>query len=400
MWIVLAIGGVILLAGLFSANLLALVLGAAVIWLGYNDPRPSNHRGAHAIRVSPDAVQTPTASFRRIEIEDITVTTGYQPGGVLENIGASLGQLHKREVEEATGVVELRAGGRSHLVAGGLDSQTAAALQADLKQAMSREAAATPRPATKTPDRPKDDGPRWDSLILPEPVLATLKHICESLRTGKPVPMVLISGPPGSGKTQAARTIANESGVSFLPATPYDLRGGFVGAASQNVKSLFDKAEELAPSVVFIDEFEAVSPARESGGDSMMREVVSTLLARMDGLAAKSTPVLVLAVTSHPDRVDAAVRVRFARQIELPLPAADERRRMLSLFLEGYPRNFDVDEVAAQLAPMTAGMSGRDLRSLVQRAAEVAASRAIAAGNPDGVSLTYDDLKDLVVGID
>jgi hypothetical protein len=396
LWILFAIGGVIVLLGLFSGNLLAPILGAAVMWLGYNDPRPSNHRGAHAIRVSPDVVQTSSASFRKAEIEDVTMTTGYQPSGVLESIGASLGQLHKREVEEATGVLELRASGRGHLLIGGLDSNTAAALQADLKQTIRGEVA-KPRPATKPPALPPN-GPRWDSLILPEPTLTMLKQICDSTRAGKPVPMVLLTGPPGTGKTQVARTIASESGLPFLTATPYELRGSYIGAATQQVKALFDKAEATAPSVVFIDEFEAVAPPRNTvAADSMMQEVVSMLLARMDALAAKSAPVLLLAATNSVDRIDTAVRVRFARQIELPVPGIDERRRMLSLFLKAQPTSFDVAEIASQLAPMTDGMTGRDLRFLVERAAQEAVGRAVQGGNIDQIALTYDDLKQHLV---
>jgi SpoVK/Ycf46/Vps4 family AAA+-type ATPase len=246
-----------------------------------------------------------------------------------------------------------------------------------------------------------DDSATWDSLILQEPTIRRLKSICSMVKNAETlraqhidVPRAaLLFGPPGTGKTQIARTLANESGLAFIAAGPSDMKAGFLGQSGQKVRELFERARGSAPCILFIDEIESGAASRDGGkSDQLTGEIVNELLTQMDGVKKKTGDVFVLAATNHPKLVDAAVLSRFEERIEIPNPGLEERRRMIKTFIGKRRVDFDIDGAAEELATLSDGMSGRDLSSLVRKASQQAAQRAMDAGSPDQVTITRGDL--------
>jgi SpoVK/Ycf46/Vps4 family AAA+-type ATPase len=254
---------------------------------------------------------------------------------------------------------------------------------------------------TKAGSEAVDEGARWDALILAGELLEKLKTLCEILRhaeefkrQGFDVPKgALLYGPPGTGKTQIARTLANESGLPFIAATTAELKAGFVGQSGQKVRELFERARGRAPCILFIDEMETVAPARGGGSaDSFTGEIVTQLLQELDGVRASPRHVFVLAATNLPDAIDAAILSRFEEKLEIGAPEIEQRQRLFRLFLNKQRVDFDRDAIATELAERTPNLGGRDIRSLIQRASQRAIRRAVAAGTPQSVTLTREDL--------
>jgi SpoVK/Ycf46/Vps4 family AAA+-type ATPase len=251
------------------------------------------------------------------------------------------------------------------------------------------------------PTEAVDSSARWDSLILAPETLTKLKGVCEALRhvetlrkQGVPPPKgTLLYGPPGTGKTQIARTLANESGLAFIAAATADLKAGFTGQSVQKVRELFDRARGRAPCILFIDEIDAVAPARGgSGSDQFTIEIVNQLLQEMDGIKSTDRHVYVLAATNRPETVDEAVRSRLKDSIEVPNPDAPQRQQLFRLFLGKLKTDFNPDQMAAELAKRTNNIGGRAISAIVERAAQEAVNRAIAQGTPDRVVLTREDM--------
>ena len=251
------------------------------------------------------------------------------------------------------------------------------------------------------PAEPVDAGARWDSLILASETLTKLKGVCEALRhietlhkQGVPAPKgALLYGPPGTGKTQIARTLANESGLAFIAAATADLKAGFIGQSVQKVRELFDRARGRAPCILFIDEIDAIAPARGgSGSDQFTVEIVNQLLQEMDGIKQTDRHVYVLAATNRPEAVDEAVRSRLKDAIEIPNPDREQRQQLFRLFLGKLKTSFDADEMAAELARRTSNIGGRAISGIVERAAQEAVNRAISQGTSDKVILMREDL--------
>jgi SpoVK/Ycf46/Vps4 family AAA+-type ATPase len=247
-----------------------------------------------------------------------------------------------------------------------------------------------------------DDEARWDALVLPEATVETLKTICDTLRYAEtlrkqgvePPAGALLFGPPGTGKTQIARTLAHESGLPFLAAGTADLKAGFVGQSGQKVRELFERARGKAPCILFIDEIESAVPARGgAAADQFTNEIVTQMLQELDGVKKSERPVFVLAATNHPAQVDAAILSRFEEKIEIPNPDRAQRARMFRLFFARQPGlDFEPDAMADELAGRCGEISGRDIRSLVRRAQQHAVQRAIRAGTPDHIVLGREDL--------
>jgi ATP-dependent 26S proteasome regulatory subunit len=138
-------------------------------------------------------------------------------------------------------------------------------------------------------------------LVLDEETLETLQTTCAMLRDseawkarGVEVPAgLLLEGPSGTGKTQIARTIANEGGMGFVKANAAELKGMYLGHAAANVKEVFAKARAASPSILFIDEIDIVTPDRGgSGGDALVNEIISQMLQEMDGVVSQASQVL------------------------------------------------------------------------------------------------------------
>ena len=188
---------------------------------------------------------------------------------------------------------------------------------------------------------------------------------------------VLLMGPPGTGKTLLARAVAGEAGVPFYSISGSDFVEMFVGVGASRVRDLFDQAKKSAPSIVFIDEIDAVGRQRGAGlggGDDEREQTLNQLLVEMDGFGA-NTGVIVIAATNRRDILDPALLRpgRFDRQIVVGYPDVKGREEILKVHTKNKPLGPDVD--LRVIAQTTVGFTGADLENLVNEAALLAARR-------------------------
>ena len=182
---------------------------------------------------------------------------------------------------------------------------------------------------------------------------------------------VLLVGPPGTGKTLIARAVAGEAGVPFLALTGSSFVELFVGVGASRVRDLFADARKRAPSIVFIDEIDAIGGKRNTGGfasNDEREQTLNQLLAEMDGFDP-DIGVVVMAATNRPETLDPALLRpgRFDRTVEIPLPNLIERRAILEVHVKG--KHLDPDVDLNVIARGTPGYSGADLANLVNEAA-------------------------------
>jgi len=195
-------------------------------------------------------------------------------------------------------------------------------------------------------------------------------------KLGAEVPRgVLLMGPPGTGKTMLAKALAGEAGVPFFSITGSEFIEVFVGVGAARVRDLFRVAKSRAPSIVFIDELDAVGRTRGTGlggGHDEREQTLNQILAEMDGFEGHET-VIVLAATNRPDVLDPALLRpgRFDRHVTLDLPERKDREAIMRVHVRKVPLASDVD--LAMLAAVTPGFSGADLKNLVNEAAMLAA---------------------------
>ena len=188
---------------------------------------------------------------------------------------------------------------------------------------------------------------------------------------------VLLMGPPGTGKTLLARAVAGEAGVPFYSFSGSDFVEMFVGVGASRVRDLFDQAKKSAPSIVFIDEIDAVGRQRGAGlggGHDEREQTLNQLLVEMDGFGA-NTGVIVIAATNRRDILDPALLRpgRFDRQIVVGYPDVKGREEILKVHTKNKPLGPDVD--LRVIAQTTVGFTGADLENLVNEAALLAARR-------------------------
>ncbi|NVK76587.1 ATP-dependent zinc metalloprotease FtsH [Streptomyces morookaense] len=199
---------------------------------------------------------------------------------------------------------------------------------------------------------------------------------------------VIMVGPPGTGKTLFARAVAGEADVPFLSVTGSAFVEMFVGVGASRVRDLFDEARKRGPSIIFIDEIDAVGGRRGGGtrlgGNDEREQTLNQLLAEMDGFD-QSSGIVVLAATNRPDALDPALLRpgRFDRQVTVPLPNQAERAAILAVHARGKTLGPGVDLDA--VARGTPGFSGADLANLVNEA-------AINAVRADRATLVQGDL--------
>jgi SpoVK/Ycf46/Vps4 family AAA+-type ATPase len=242
----------------------------------------------------------------------------------------------------------------------------------------------------------------WDELVLSEEIIQELKVTiallskAEAYRAkGVSIPKaVLLYGAPGTGKTHIARTLAHEAGLGYFFKTTADLRGKYIGHSAALVKSAFEQARSSSPSILCIDELEALVPKRtESGGvASYASELTTQLLQEMEGLQQYTEDVFVVGITNHPELIDDAILSRFKKRIEIPLPSSEQRLRLLEVFLRGKPLQLTQHHLLLLLAKAAEGLSGRDLRGLVEDIESRAVSRSVLNGNPDSLAITDEDV--------
>ena len=207
-------------------------------------------------------------------------------------------------------------------------------------------------------------------------VVDFLKHPDKFRAIGARLPRgVLLVGPPGTGKTLLARSVAGEAGVPFYSITASEFVELFVGVGASRVRDLFAQAKSTAPSIIFVDEIDAVGRQRGAGlggGNDEREQTLNQLLAEMDGFDA-STSVIVIAATNRPDVLDKALLRpgRFDRQVVVGYPDRPGREAILRIHTRKIPLAGDVD--LATLSRQTPGFSGADLANLANEAALLAA---------------------------
>lgn len=179
---------------------------------------------------------------------------------------------------------------------------------------------------------------------------------------------VLMHGPPGTGKTLLAKAVANESDAHFITINGPEIMSKYVGGSEERLRELFEEAEENAPSIIFIDEIDAIAPKREEVSGEVERRTVAQLLTLMDGLKSRGQ-VVVIGATNRPDALDHAIRRggRFDREIEIGVPDKDGRGEVLQIHTRGMPLDDKVD--LEEMADTTHGFVGADLESLCKEAA-------------------------------
>ena len=199
----------------------------------------------------------------------------------------------------------------------------------------------------------------------------------------------LLVGPPGTGKTMLAKAVAGEAGVPFLSISGSDFVEMFVGVGASRVRDLFKKAKEKSPSIIFIDEIDAVAKKRHGkfGGNDERDNTLNQLLVEMDGFSTEEN-VIILAATNRADMLDSAILRpgRLDRQIEVTAPNIDERAAIYKVHLKKIKLNSEKTrtEYAKKLATLTPGFSGAEIQNVCNEAAIIA-----ARGNFDSVGVTH-----------
>ncbi|CAG87974.2 DEHA2E09922p [Debaryomyces hansenii CBS767] len=216
---------------------------------------------------------------------------------------------------------------------------------------------------------------KWDDIAglesakeaLKEAVILPVKF--PQLFTGnrKPTSGILLYGPPGTGKSYLAKAVATEAKSTFFSVSSSDLISKWMGESERLVKQLFTMARENKPSIIFIDEVDALCGPRGEGESEASRRIKTELLVQMNGVGNDSNGVLVLGATNIPWQLDAAIRRRFERRIYIALPEAEARTRMFEINIGTVPCECSGQDYK-MLADMTEGYSGHDIAVVVRDA--------------------------------
>ena len=219
---------------------------------------------------------------------------------------------------------------------------------------------------------------------------------------------VLLHGPPGTGKTLIAKAVANESGANFYTINGPEIMSKFYGQSEENLRKVFEEAEKNAPSIIFIDEIDAIAPKRSEVHGEVERRVVSQMLTLMDGLKGRGK-LIVIGATNIPDVLDPALRRpgRFDREIRIDAPDRDGRKEILQIHTRGMPlaKDCNLDD----LAEITYGYVGADLAALARESAmnalrrylpEIDLEKPIPVEILEKMEVTMEDFKNAHRGIE
>ena len=228
-----------------------------------------------------------------------------------------------------------------------------------------------------------------------EEIVAFLKNPKKYSDIGARIPKgVLLLGPPGTGKTLLAKAVAGEAGCPFFPISGSDFVEMFVGVGASRVRDLFEQAKKNAPSIIFIDEIDAVGRQRGTGlggGHDEREQTLNQLLVEMDGFTGNES-VIVIAATNRRDILDPALLRpgRFDRQIVVGYPDISGREAILKVHTRNKPLGPDVD--LKTIAKTTAGFTGADLENLVNEA-------SLLAARADRKAITKEDIEEATIKV-
>ena len=220
---------------------------------------------------------------------------------------------------------------------------------------------------------------------------------------------VLLHGPPGTGKTLIAKAVANEIDAHFETISGPEIMSKYYGESEEQLREMFDEAEENEPAIVFIDELDSIAPKRDETSGDVERRVVAQLLSLMDGLEERGQ-VTVIAATNRVDAIDPALRRggRFDREIEIGVPDKAGRKEILQVHTRGMPLTEDID--LDQYAESTHGFVGSDIESLAKESAMNALRRIrpeldldeeeVDAEVLEAMQVTREDVKSALKGIE
>lgn len=266
-----------------------------------------------------------------------------------------------------------------------------------------------PTVAREDEDRGGGDGDNGQRYLIPErpsvrfDAIAGLESIKEEIRLKIIYPYqhpelaqqygvhggggILFYGPPGTGKTLMARAVAGEVDCPFFTVKPSEVLSKWVGEAEKNLASLFAAARAEPRAVIFIDEIEALAPARADSQSSVMQRLVPQILAELEGFSGRAPGLLFLGATNEPWSLDPAILRpgRFDDLVYVGLPDAPAVLELLRIHLKGRPLAADVD--LGHLSGLLEGFSGADLRNVCRKAADRAFRLAIETGEESPIDM-------------
>ncbi|GJN72464.1 vacuolar protein sorting-associated protein 4 [Purpureocillium lilacinum] len=259
---------------------------------------------------------------------------------------------------------------------------------------------------------------RWEDIAGLEGAKQTLKEAVvlpikfPSLFQGKRQAWkgILLYGPPGTGKSYLAKAVATEANSTFFSISSSDLVSKWMGESERLVKALFAMARENKPSVIFIDEIDALCGPRGEGESEASRRIKTEIMVQMDGVGNDSKGILVLGATNIPWQLDAAIRRRFQRRVHIGLPDPNGRAQIFKLAVGDTDTVLQADDCNA-LATKSDGFSGSDIANVVQHALMRPVRKILQAthykpvmrdgrrmltpcspGDPEQIEITYDDV--------